>query len=243
MSHPDGALKELHREHEVAERLLERLAEIGERIKSGERVDPKAVRFGVGLLDAYLHRVHAFQEDRELLPEARYVAMPQCFAYLDGMAPLHEEMRRRARELLDMISRWASGDESSRSAIGDGLVDLASLDHDVAGEEATHPLMCLEGALPEAANQRLSSRFSDHAGTRAALEANIERFLSDTRAGGGLASSCGSARREGRFRAGRHPPDPAPETVGHPPGDEEASVEDPRSVALREDVVLGAIQV
>ncbi len=87
MSHQDGALEELHREHEIAERLLERLAEIGERIKSGERVDPKAVRFGVGLLDAYLHRVHAFQEDRELLPEARHVAMPQCFAYLDGMAP------------------------------------------------------------------------------------------------------------------------------------------------------------
>ncbi len=82
-----------------------------------------------------------------------------------------------------MISRWAAGDESSRSAIGDGLIDLASLDHDVAGDEGTHPLMCLEGALPEAASQRLSSRFSDHAGTRVALEANIERFLSDTRAG------------------------------------------------------------
>jgi hypothetical protein len=176
-SQPEGALEELRREHEVAERLLERLAEIGERIKSGERVDPKALRFGVGLLDAYLHRVHAFQEDRELLPEARYVAMPHCFAYLDGMAPLHTEMRRRARELLDMISRWASVDESSRSAIGDRLVDLASLDHDVAGDEGPHPLMCLEGALPEAASQRLSSRFADHARTRAALEANIEGFL------------------------------------------------------------------
>ena len=71
MSHPAGALEELHREHELAERLLERLAEIGERVKSGERADPKAVRFGLGLLDAYLHRVHAYQEDRELLPEAR----------------------------------------------------------------------------------------------------------------------------------------------------------------------------
>ena len=109
--------------------------------------------------------------------------MPHCFAYLEGMNPLHEEMRRRARELLGMISRWASGDESNRSAIGDGLVSLASLDHDVAGDEGTHPLMCLEGALPEAASQRLSGRFSDHAGARAALEANIERFLSDTTAG------------------------------------------------------------
>ena len=182
MSQPDGALEELHREHEVAERLLERLVEIGERIESGKQVDPKAVRFGVGLLDAYLHRVHAIQEDRELLPEARSVAMPQCFAYLEGMGPLHEEMRQRARELLDMISQWALGNESSRSAIADGLVDLASLDHDIAGDETTHPLMCLEGALPEAASRRLSSRFSDHAGTRAALEANIEKFLFDTRA-------------------------------------------------------------
>ncbi len=182
MSKADEAMEELHREHEVAERLLERLVEIGERIRTGERVDPKAVRFGVGLLDAYLHRVHAYQEDRELLPEARQVAMPHCFAYLEGMGPLHEEMRRRARELLEMISRWASGDESSRSAIGDGLVNLASLDHDIAGGEGTHPLLCLEGALPEAASQRLSSRFSDHAGTRAALEANIQKFLLDTRA-------------------------------------------------------------
>jgi hypothetical protein len=181
MSEASGAMEELNREHEFAERLLERLLEVGERIHSGERLDPKAVRFGVGLLDSYLHRVHAFQEDRELLPEARNVAMPCCVSYLDGMVPHHEEMRRQAHELLGLVSQWTRGDETRRTAIGDGLVSLACMDYDVANGEATHPLMCLESSIPEAVNQRLWRRFSDHAGTRAALEANIEKFLSATR--------------------------------------------------------------
>lgn len=180
MPKPAGALKELHREHEVAERLLERLVELGDRVKSGERVDAKAVRFGVGLLDAYLHRVHASQMDRELRPEAQGVAMPGCLEQLDRMRTNHEQMRARAQELLALIGRWASGDESCRGAVGDKLIDLASRDHDAATYEEAYPLICLESALPEDAENRLSNRFSDHAGTRAALEANIERFLSET---------------------------------------------------------------
>jgi hypothetical protein len=177
MSQPEGALEELHREHEVAERLLERLVELGERIKQGDRMEAKTVRFGVGLLEAYLHRVHALQMDRELRPEAQVVAMPGCFEHLDRMGANHNEMRRQAKELLDLIRRWDSGDESCRGAIGDRLIDLASMDHDVASYEETYPLMCLETALPEEAARRLSSRFADHAGTRTALETNVERFL------------------------------------------------------------------
>lgn len=137
MSKPAGALEELHREHEVAGRLLERLAELGDRIKSGERVDAEAVRFGVGLLDAYLHRVHAPQMDRELRPEAQGVAMPGCFEHLDRMRTNHEEMRDRARELLALIGRWASGDEFRRGAVGDKLIDLAGRDLDTAPYEET----------------------------------------------------------------------------------------------------------
>src|SRR5208283_5178981 len=126
VSLPHEAMEELHREHAVAERLLERLMEFGERIKSGERVDAKTVRFGVGLLEAYVHRVHAFQmEDRELRPEAQGVAALTLVDHLDRMGTNHEGMSRRTQELLHLIGRWASGDESCRAAIGDGLIDIA----------------------------------------------------------------------------------------------------------------------
>jgi hemerythrin-like domain-containing protein len=179
---PDGALEELHREHEVAERLLERLADLGNRINAGERIDAKTVRFGVGLLDAYLHRVHASQEDRELRPEAQRITTSNCFEDVSRMDTNHQEMRRQAQELLALIRRWASGHEICRSAIGDGLIELARKDHEVAAHEERSSLTCLRTTLPEAANDRLSYRFADHAGTRAALEANIARFLSQTAA-------------------------------------------------------------
>jgi hypothetical protein len=94
----------------------------------------------------------------------------------------HLEMRRRAQELLGLTRGWASGDESCRSAIGDGLIQLASKDHEAASYEDEHPFMCLKTALPKEADHRLLNRFADHAGTRAALEANIARFLSRTAA-------------------------------------------------------------
>ena len=181
MSHPDGALKELHQEHEVAKRLLERLEEIGHRIKSGERVDAKTVRFGVGLLEAYVHRVHAFQmEDRELRSEAQGIAAPTLVEHLDRMGTNHAEMSRRTQGLLHLIGRWASGDESCRAAVGDGLIDLESMDHDAVTFEETYPHMSIESTLSEDADHRLLNRFADHVGTRGALEANIERFLSRT---------------------------------------------------------------
>jgi hemerythrin-like domain-containing protein len=178
--HPDGALEELHQEHEVAGRLLERLMEIGEQIQEGYWVDAKTVRFGVGLLEAYLHRVHASQEDRELRTEVQRMPARDCCEHVNRMRADHEEMRQRAWELLELTRRWTSGDESCRSAVGDGLIELASKDHEVAAYEERHALTCLKTALPEDANHRLSDRFADHAGTRAALERNVERFLSYT---------------------------------------------------------------
>ncbi len=146
-------------------------------------MDSKSVRFGVGLLEAYVHRVHAFQmEDRELRSETQGVATPTLIEHLDQMVTNHEEMSRRTQELLQLIARWASGDEACRTAVGDGLIDLESMDHDAVTFEETHPLMTLESALSEDADHRLSDRFADHAGTRGALEANIERFLSKTAA-------------------------------------------------------------
>ena len=176
-----GALEELNREHAVIEPLLERLVEVGERIKIGGAVEPRTVLLGVGLLEAYLHRVHANQLDRELTPEARTVAMPGCFVHLDQMHTNHQAMRRHAQELLVEIRQWSAGDESRRTPVGDRLIDLASEDHSAANFEETYPLMCLETVLPEESDRQLAARFDRHAGTRGALEANVARFLADTR--------------------------------------------------------------
>ncbi len=178
----ERALEELHREHEIAERLLERLVEVGDRVGHGEPVEPATVRYGVGLLDAYLHRVHAAQLDRELRPEADAVALPACCPHLDRVRLGHEEMRGRAHDAIALIGRWAAGDESCRAAVGAALIELASQDHDAVAYEETYPLSCLDSVLSDEADRRLSGRFSDHAGTRAALEANVERFLAATTA-------------------------------------------------------------
>jgi hemerythrin-like domain-containing protein len=173
------ALEELHREHEIAARLLARLAELGEQIRSGDRVDSKSVRYGVGLLDAYVHRVHASQmEDRELGSEARGVGPGVDLDSLELMRAHHEEIRRRAHELLELTGLWVAGDDSQRTAIGEGLIDLARWDRDSVSYEEGYTLAYLESILPRATDRSVADRFAEHAGTRAALEANIERFLS-----------------------------------------------------------------
>ena len=178
-----GALDELSREHEVVQPLLERLVEVGERLRSGEPLEPRTVRTGVGLLEAYLHRVHANQLDHELVPAARAVAMPGCFDHLDRMGVNHQDMQRRAQQLLGRLRQWARGDDGLREEIARGLIELASEDHSAAEFEETYPLMCLQTVLPPETDRELAERFERHAGTRGALEANIARFLAATASG------------------------------------------------------------
>ncbi len=175
-----SALEQLSQEHDFIQPLLERLVDIGARIRVGGSVPPRTAFIGVALLDAYLHRVHISEEDKELRLEAEAVALPRCTTNLGGMTTNHREMCRRTQETLTDIRRWASGNEEVRPRVGNGIMELVSKDYEAVRYEETYALSCLQTELPQVANERLAARFADHAGTRNALEVRIGRFLAGT---------------------------------------------------------------
>jgi len=171
------AFEMLRREHRVIENLLDRLRELGERMLTGERVSPGTVRLGVGLLDAYLHRVHMHQFDVELWPEARGIADPECTVSLGVTRDNHTMVRQSARRLIELTSRWANGDAYAQDQVARGLLDLAAMDEATNVFEERHPFVCLASAMPQATQAHVGRLFEEHAGTKVALEANITRFL------------------------------------------------------------------
>lgn len=171
------ALRMLREEHRFVDQLLERLAEIGRQIQAGTAVSPKSVRFGVGLLDAYLHRVHARQFDVEMWPAANSVAGPECRAPLDLVRSTHTRLRESVRGLLDLAARWAGGDKEAGARLAEGMIRLAATDDATNRFEESHPFVCLGSALSAGTDRRLAAAFRDHSGTKGALEANIRRFL------------------------------------------------------------------
>jgi hypothetical protein len=175
------ALQMLREEHRIVEDLLDRLRELGERMLTGERVSPGTVRLGVGLLDAYLHRVHMRQFDVELWPEATAVAGPECGGTLEYVRDHHVEVRRSAHSLLELASRWAEGDIAAQDRVARGLLDLAAGDAALNRFEEQHPFVCLETSLPRPARLQVGKGFLEHAGTKGALETNIGRFLNASR--------------------------------------------------------------
>jgi len=181
MNSEQDAFEILKREHKIVEDLLGRLRELGERMLTGERVSPGAVRLGVGLLDAYLHRVHMRQFDVELWPEAEAVAGPECVASLEFTRDSHAKVRRSARRLLELTSQWAKGDTAAQGKVARGLLDLAAVDEATNVFEEQHPFVCLESSMPRFTQARVGSLFAGHAGTKGALETNITRFLNASR--------------------------------------------------------------
>jgi len=175
------ALQMLREEHRIVEDLLDRLRELGERMLTGERVSPGTVRIGVGLLDAYLHRVHMRQFDVELWPRAKAVAGPECGGTLEYVRDHHAEVRRSARNLLELTSRWAEGDTAAQDRVARGLLDLAAGDAALNQFEEQHPFVCLESSLTRPTRVQVGKTFLGHAGTKGALEANIGRFLNASR--------------------------------------------------------------
>lgn len=181
MSLPPSPLNVLEREHRVIGTLLARLMDLGERIRADERVSPGTVRLGVGLLDAYLHRVHARQFDAELWPAAVSVAPTGCHTALRTVVDNHTRMRQSAREILELTGRWAKGEASAQKLVAWKLIGLASADHAANEFEEQHPFSCLATTLPPQAQERVYAQFVAHSGTKRALEANISRFLEASR--------------------------------------------------------------
>jgi hypothetical protein len=179
----------LRREHEFVEDLLGRLVELGERIHDGERVSPGTVRLGVGLLDAYLHRVHAHQFDRDLWPAAKAVAGRECSVPLETVRANHARLRRSSQEILGLISRWMAGDLEAPRRVARRLIELAAADEAENVFEEQHPFACLETNLSRATQLRVGTLFTGHVRTKVALETNIARYLNFTRPGDGGAGT------------------------------------------------------
>lgn len=175
---PSDPIEELQREHEVVRPLLERLVEVGERMKSGEDVPAGEIQGGLSLLDEYLHRVHATRIDQDLLPEARPVAMTTCFEHLDRIVHDHAASRERAERLRGLVAAYGKDPSGSRGELAEGLITLASEDHDLMTYEETYPFSCLVSVLPDEAASRVHGAFlKDGSGDLSDLEAHITRYL------------------------------------------------------------------
>ena len=177
---PGEPLAELSQEHAFVQPLLKRLMEIGHRVHSGQPVDPRTALIGVSLLDAYLHRVHVGEEDRDLRPDVELMVRGRCATHLGHMSTNHSEMCRRAQQLLLDIRLWATGDAAAQARVGRGIIELATRDYEAVQYEEAYALACLRSAIPEGAQRLLKSRLEDHAGTRKALEVRIGQFLDGT---------------------------------------------------------------
>lgn len=173
---PDG-FEMLKREHRFVEELLGRLQELAERMRSGERVAPGTVRLGVGLLDAYLHRIHMRQFDHELWPIARGVTRPECGGTLAQIRGDHERLRGSAQEILELTSRWAMGDAGAEAEVAQRLAALVAFDGAINTLEERQPFTCLPTALPAGERERLGAAFAGHTGAKGAVEARISRYL------------------------------------------------------------------
>ena len=173
----EEGIEMLRQEHRFVAELLGRLGEVAERIHAGEPVSPGTVRLGVGLLDAYLHRVHMHQFDRELWPYARVMAPADCDDTLERIQKEHERLRSSARELLALTSRWALGDVASQEEVARRLSILVAADHAINELEERHPFRCLATTLTAADRATIRTTFSGHARTKRALEGRIERYL------------------------------------------------------------------
>jgi len=183
MSPEQGSREVLKREHGVVEGLEGRLRELGERIQAGKPVSPDAVRFGLVLLDTYLDRVHARPFDVQLWVEAKAVAGRECRVPLVVARENHGEVRRSAQQILELVSRWADGSTDARDQVAKGLISLASVEEATNEVEECHPLAYLATDLPATTRNRAEGLFDDLANTKASLEADITRYLHDSRPG------------------------------------------------------------
>ena len=172
----DG-LEMLVSEHRFVEGLLARLEGLAEKVAAGEAVSPRDVRVGVGLLDAYLHRVHMRQFDVDLWPDAKGVARPECHVSLEHVREAHNRMRHSAHAILELASRWAKGEEAVRAELSRGLRALVASDLATNEFEELRPFACLSSALSATAREKVGEMFASHAGAKHALEANIDRYL------------------------------------------------------------------
>jgi hemerythrin-like domain-containing protein len=169
-------LDELERENDVAEKLIERLAETAIELKEGRNPPPGEIAEGLRLLEQY-RKVHAVRIDRDLQPEARAVAMATCFQHLDAITDDHRIERDQIDRVRTALKDFASDPDGSRTRLSQALADLTQKDHESMAYEEDYPLSCLRAALPDEAAARVNTAFHETVSEVADLEGHIEQYL------------------------------------------------------------------
>ncbi len=174
---PEDCLDELHREHEVALRLIERLEALGNALNVGRTVDAAEVREGVSLLDRYLHRLHASRFDAGLIPDAEKVAMAECFPHLDEITANHNRMQGEEPTLEQSLSDYAAGESGAASTLALLLLTVTGRDREAIQYEEDYPLSCLPNALTRVLKADVDGKFAVTDAELRRLESEIDRYL------------------------------------------------------------------
>lgn len=172
----EDPLEELNRENDVAEKLVERLAEDGLALGTERSVPPGEIAEGLRLLSQY-RDVHARRFDGNLEPEARVVAMPSCFEHLDTIARESTDSAARFERARATVDAYARGEPGARSRLAAELGDLTQKEYDALRYEGDYPLSCLRATLPDAAADRVRAGFERTDPELADLEHHIDRYL------------------------------------------------------------------
>lgn len=172
----ESPLDALSHENETSQSLIERLAEAGAQLRTGDDVPGGEIAAGLRLLRQY-RSLHARRMDDGLLPEARPVAMPGCFEHLDRTVKDHAEHAALIDGLLRDVEGTTSIEPGRRPALGQRLEELASRLYDDVHHEDDYPLSCLVPMLPDDAAGRLAAKYATDAGERGDLDAHIHHYL------------------------------------------------------------------
>lgn len=169
-------LEELQRENEVTQKLLERLLEDASLLRANKDILPGEIAEELCLLEQY-EAAHFRRFDEDLQPEARTVAMTECFAHLDKMTRDHSEAMHRNVQAREALRAYEANDDGARIRLADALESLAGKDYEGINFEGDYPLSCLLTVLPDDASQRVSAKFSATHLQLEDLDRHIEHLL------------------------------------------------------------------
>ncbi len=171
------ASMEREREDRQAEKLLERVARLGDSLVQGATVSPALVREGLTLLDRYLHTIYLDPIDRSTTEGGPAPEMPVDFLRLDRILHHHAESRCLNVMVLDLLDAYERGKGSAGSLLGFALLDAAQTDHEAIRSETRHPQSCVLDSDTGDTSSRLRNLLESKRMAFLDLDRRIERYL------------------------------------------------------------------
>jgi hypothetical protein len=171
-SHPNGALGELHREHEVAEPLLDRIAEIANLLDAGVSVEPELIAEGIELWETYLHGRR--WERLSLLADP---PVSSCTGAVQEARENHERAPQRMTRLRTFLEAYSAGLPNARGMLVLGLRSDVLVDRAWICFEEEHPFSGLFRRFSPAMNGRTPRALAQNLKETNALEEKVQHYL------------------------------------------------------------------